>query len=164
MPDKTWKSVMGIDLGKQTGVAFYYNGDIEAETLLMGGSFGQRYAELYDYLLNAHPHDTERVVYEEPPYVKNKQVYNELSGYEAIVILFCENFKIPWIGVNNRTLKKVMCGDGRAEKDKMREIACELAGLDVPEFKTKKAATEAQNKYDAILLAYYGLKSLGRSI
>ena len=164
MPDKTWKSVIGVDLGKQTGIACVRNGETECETFLLTGSFGQRYAQLYNHLVNTRPHDIDLLIYEEPPYVKNMQVYNELSGYEAVVILFCENFRIPWHGVNNRTLKKIMCGDGRAEKEQMRARACELAGLEVPEFKTKKAANEAQNKYDAILLAYYGLQSLGRSI
>ena len=163
MPDKTWKSVIGVDLGKQTGIAHYTYNHIEAKTQLLKGDFGQRYAELYNCLVDTFPGGADLLIYEEPPYVKNKQVYNELSGYEAVVILFCENFRIPWHGVNNRTLKKIMCGDGRAEKEQMRARACELAGLEVPEFKTKKAANEAQNKYDAILLAYYGLQSLGRS-
>ena len=165
MPDKTWKSVMGIDLGKQTGIALIVHGITAAEVVTLDGDFGQRYGQLYHQLYNAQlPYtDLDLLVYEEPPYVKNRQVYNELSGYEAVVILFCEQRGIPWLGVNNRTLKKAMCGDGRAEKEQMMRTACELAGLEMPTFKTKKAAIEAQNKYDAILLAYYGLKSQGRN-
>lgn len=149
---EAWK--IGIDLGKRTGFAAIHKKSFISLAQELVGDFGERYLQLEIMLSELiEPLQTEPIemaVYEEPPYVRNMKTYGELCGYEAIVIYVLESFKIPWYGINNRTLKKEMCGSGNADKKMMLAKACELAGREI----------KSQDEGDAILCAFYAEKLL----
>ena len=179
--------VIGIDLGERTGFAAIDAGKlIHKGSCLLKGVYGQCLLALEDYLrefihlvrmgrfhdgtyddyVDKYPIDL--VLIEEPPCVKNHSVYNQLSGYEAICIKLCEQMRIPYLSENNATIKKVICRGGavgKTDKDDMLRVACELIGQPIPTgFKTKKARTEIQDEYDAVLCAYYGQYLLDKEV
>jgi len=146
---------LGVDLGKNTGFSAIKDGEFyKSKAIVLKGEYGERYLELeraFEYFVLDDPkiyNDNDEIrflVYEEPPYVNNRKTYGELSGYEAIIIKNCEAWSIPWLGINNRTLKKEMCGKGDASKEEMMSIA-ELL-LDKDEL--------TQDEADATLCAFY---------
>lgn len=151
---KSWK--IGIDLGKRTGFAAICGSEVKTWVKELSGQYGERYMELeaaiYGFMVSLDVltkiNAVQMVVYEEPPYVRNMKTYGELCGYEAIIIHMFEGWVMPWYGINNRTLKKEMCGSGNADKKLMLVKACELAGREI----------KSQDEGDAILCAFYAAK------
>ena len=154
---------LGVDVGANTGLAAI---DEQGrctfrEVIHLMGEYGERLwrleAVVQDFIGDADNYPTLLVV-EEPPRVKSTTVYNQLSGYEAIVIKVCEDLGVPYMSVNNLTIKKTIVRGGavgKSSKEDMMFKAASLIGETVPEFKTKKERDFAQNGYDAVLCAFY---------
>jgi len=153
---------LGVDVGRHTGLAAI-NGDgmcLHQETITLEGEYGERLKQLEHLMDRAFDWfaPIALLVVEEPPRVKSTKVYNQLSGYEAIVIKTCEDSCVPYISVNNLTIKKVIVRGGavgKSSKDDMMFKAATLIGEKVPQFKTKAERELAQNGYDAVLCAFY---------
>jgi len=154
---------LGVDVGANTGLAAIDEDGVclYRETVLLMGGYGERLwrleAVVQDFIGDADNYPTLLVV-EEPPRVKSTTVYNQLSGYEAIVIKVCEDLGVPYMSVNNLTIKKTIVRGGavgKSSKEDMMFKAASLIGETVPEFKTKKERDFAQNGYDAVLCAFY---------
>ena len=154
---------LGVDVGANTGLAAI-DGQGRCtfrEVIHLMGEYGDRLWRLedvvQDFIGDADNYPTLLVV-EEPPRVKSTTVYNQLSGYEAIVIKVCEDLGVPYMSVNNLTIKKTIVRGGavgKSSKEDMMFKAASLIGETVPEFKTKKERDFAQNGYDAVLCAFY---------
>ena len=154
---------LGVDVGADTGLAAI---DEQGrctfrEVIHLMGEYGDRLWRLedvvQDFIGDADNYPTLLVV-EEPPRVKSTTVYKQLSGYEAIVIKVCEDLGVPYMSVNNLTIKKTIVRGGavgKSSKEDMMFKAASLIGETVPEFKTKKERDFAQNGYDAVLCAFY---------
>ena len=156
---------LGVDVGADTGLAAIdENGRcLLRDVVPLIGEYGQKLRWLgvtVDAFIAEFNADNgiALLVVEEPPRVKSTTVYNQLSGYEAIVIKTCEEWDVPYMSVNNATIKKVIVRGGavgKSSKEDMMFKAASLIGEPVPEFKTKKARAYAQNGYDAVLCAFY---------
>ena len=168
---------LGIDIGKDTGLAaieVHVDGlaCLAREVITLKGEYGERLIQLENVMemfirrirrdpaVQAvyRPRDIDMLVIEEPPRVKNTSVYNQLSGYEAIVIKVCEELCVPYLSANNASIKKVVVRGGavgKSSKDDMMFKAASLIGESVPLFDTKKERDFAQNGYDAVLCAFY---------
>ena len=160
---------LGVDVGRHTGLAAIDQDGrcLFRDTYELGGEYGERLTYLEDvlgefirrYQFNRRNNtQIALLVVEEPPRVKSTKVYNQLSGYEAIVIKTCEDSCVPYISVNNLTIKKVIVRGGavgKSSKDDMMFKAASLIGEQVPQFDTKAERELAQNGYDAVLCAFY---------
>jgi len=145
---------IGIDLGKKTGLAVLKGKKrILTRPIHLEGEFGERYSQLYKEVrsvilrVEAMEYCIGMVGIEEPPYVKNAKVHGELCGYLAVIILLCEERMLPWIVINNKTIKLKLCGYGAASKQKMYETATEIIGIE-----TLNVAM-TQDEADAVLVA-----------
>ncbi len=144
---------IGIDLGKNTGVAVLKDKKvILTHPIKLYGVFGERYFQLYKEVraiilrLEAMGHRIGMVGIEEPPYVKNFRTFGELSGYLATLIILCERRLLPWMTVNNKTIKKDLCGHGNANKKAMYIEAMNI-------FEEPRKIT--QDEADAVLVGYW---------
>ena len=158
---------LGVDLGADTGLAAIDERSrcLCRDVITLKGEYGERLIRLEtimrDFICAATHYglrDIDMLVVEEPPRVKNTSVYNQLSGYEAIVIKVCEELCVPYLSANNASIKKVVVRGGavgKSSKDDMMFKAASLIGESVPLFDTKKGRDFAQNGYDAVLAAFY---------
>lgn len=94
------------------------------------------------------------LMYEEP-YARNVKTYRGLGWLVSQIMLLGEDMLFPYCGVPNTTLKKEICGTGAAKKLDMIATACELTGLPNPGYMTEREAAKGQDRYDAILCAFY---------
>ena len=156
---------LGVDVGADTGLAAI-DGDgacLHQEVISLTGEYGQRLKQLHQNIKEWLSYsywfpNADLLVVEEPPRVKSTTVYKQLCGYEAIVIKVCEDLGVPYMSVNNATIKKTIVRGGavgKSSKADMMSKAASLIGETVPEFKTKKERDFAQNGYDAVLCAFY---------
>ena len=168
---------LGVDVGANTGLAAIEVTDTDViclhrEVIALEGEYGERLiqleAALFEFIKAIRrdpavktvyrPRDIDMLVVEEPPRVRNTSVYNQLSGYEAIVIKVCEDLCVPYVSGNNASIKKIVCRGGavgKTTKDDMMLKAAELIDEIIPPFDTKKERDYQQNGYDAVLCAFY---------
>lgn len=157
---------LGIDLGADTGLAAIDDTGkcLYRDVVTLGGEYGERLFHLEAAIMTLIDryapayNKANLLVVEEPPRVKNTSVYNQLSGYEAIVIKCCEDMGVPYLSANNASIKKVVVRGGavgKSSKDDMMFKAASLIGESVPVFDTKKERDYQQNGYDAVLCAFY---------
>jgi len=151
--------VIGVDLGAKTGVAWLENGKLQdAFTFnIKSATDGEEYYCLHEaisgfittlLIRDTEPVDkeaTEVYVFVEEPFYNKKWVtaFRKLSGYEAILMLLCEQLGCPYAMISNQKIKSHF---GVKSKSDMMAKAKELSGRD----------DLTQDEADAILVAFYG--------
>lgn len=137
-------AVVGIDPGMVTGWAVLDHGVAMSGTwqLKAGNeSYLKRLADQLASLIAEHKPDL--ICYEEP--VARGMAARSLNRQLGVIILVCEQMKVPHYPVNPGTLKKHATGSGRADKEEML-LAAQQRGLLVTD----------HNACDAFWLADYG--------
>jgi len=153
--------VIGVDLGAKTGVAWVDDGKLQDAFVfnVKSATDGEEYYCLHEaisgFITTLLIRDTKPVdkdgteiylFWEEPVFARNVNTYRRHCGYDAVLALLCEQNEIAYSSVNNRTIKKIVCGNGNASKEDMMAKAKELSGRD----------DLTQDEADAILVAFYG--------
>lgn len=93
------------------------------------------------------PRDIGLLVWEEP-HARFRTAFRCLSYLEAVLYLVCEDLLVPYVPVNNKTIKAALCESGGAGKEGMMAAAERLSGKTLIN----------QDEADAILCAFYAEK------
>ena len=159
---------IGIDPGYKsspTGIALVSNGKLlDSFSRHLAGEYpGQRIRAFRD-LVESLIRDVRKGVYGpdrigllvwEEPHLKMMRkgkktipfisAFRALSYLEAVLYLVCEDLLIPYIPVNNMTIKKALCDSGGVKKSGMTAAAERLSNK----------TFESQDEADAALCAFY---------
>ena len=112
-------TILALDLGTQSGWAEYRGGVITSGTraLDLTQSRGGRYVN-FDTMLEKHA-DVDYVYYE---YVRRHigtKAAHTYGGFQAVLMMFCDRYKLPCRPLEIGTIKKHWTGKGNAKKDQM---------------------------------------------
>jgi Holliday junction resolvasome RuvABC endonuclease subunit len=121
------------------------------------------------------------VALEYPADMKNANTARTLIGYYNALLMLCDRMDIESIELRPSQIKKMVTGDGRAHKDKVAEVICELLHLEpqkvIKVIHTSKAVRKPIKNYlnpkddkpvkeflydetDAIAIAYCGWRNV----
>lgn len=162
------KGILGLDLAKLTGVAWIGEGDAgqprpwRTWTVEIGGSRATRGDDFFSFQkqLDQMLRDwkPELVVYEEVTFIgKGRQAFRLNAILCGIVMVRCQAFAIPSIGVGVTTLKK-FAGHGKADKDRMAAFArVKLFGAGHLQGPYPQDASP--DEMDALWTAWWGVQS-----
>lgn len=152
---------IGIDPGYKsspTGIGLVSEGAVVGSfSRHLAGKFpGERIRSFRD-LIESTIRDVKRGVYGprnigllvwEEPHARFRTAFRCLSYLEAVLYLVCEDLLVPYVPVNNKTIKEALCESGGVGKAGMLAAAERLSG---------KVLTD-QDEADAILCAFYAEK------
>lgn len=149
---------IGIDPGYKTsatGIGLVARGELlDSFSRHLAGEYpGQRIRSFRDLIISlvrdvrAGRYGPDRIgllVWEEP-HVRFINAFRGLAYLESILYLTCEDLLVPYTPVNNKIIKKALCGSGGADKKSMTAAAERLAHKSIA----------AQDEADAVLCAFY---------
>lgn len=159
--------VLGLDLAKTTGVAWagpsdgsrrpweWWTLNLNPSGALRGDHYFSFQKQLDDLLRKREP---DLVVFEEVDFAKYRLAFQVNARLSGIVIVRCEAFGIPYVGVSVKTLKKY-AGNGNADKEAMRRFAREK--LFGPVIDRPWSNEITSDEIDALWLVQYGLEQVG---
>lgn len=142
---------MAFDLGTYCGIAWSDNDrDINYKCLDLsskgyeGG--GMRYYKFRQFLYAFMPRP-EVIFYELVARHEGTAAAHVYGGLRAVLMAWCEEYKIPYTGIPVQTIKKYATGKGNANKDMMIEAARNEFGYD----------GDDHNEADALWILDYGI-------
>ena len=156
---------IGIDPGYKssaTGIALVSGGVLlDGFSRHLAGEYpGQRIRSFRD-LIESLIRDVRKGIYGpdrigmlvwEEPHARFRTALIPLSWLESQLYDLCERLYVPYIPVNNKTIKEALCETGGADKKAMLAAAERLANKPI----------ESQDEADAVLCAFYAERIVER--
>lgn len=108
--------------GEFCGIVTWIDGKYFSHELLTfpkKNSRGRKYIQLLAKLILLDP---DEILYEQPIWMHGER-YKVLSGMETIIEMYAASMEIPCKSIHNMTLKKAFAGNGKANKEQMRNLA-----------------------------------------
>ncbi|UOF77453.1 holliday junction resolvasome [Caudoviricetes sp.] len=142
--------ILALDLGTKTGWAC---GDINHKPISSTAIFkngkndgdGVRYWKFRQWLLGIYDlHRFDRVFYESVMNHTGVIASHVYGGLQGVLLSWCEENKIPYVGVGVGTIKKHATGKGNADKEAMIQAMV-----------SKGHTPKDDNEADALSLFYY---------
>lgn len=145
-------TILALDLGTQTGWAIYKDGQIVSgsqsfKTKSVDGA-GMRYLRYLSWLdsIKKEHEIIDEVYFEEVRRHKGTQAAHVYGAFKGILMMWCEEWMMPYHGVPVGTIKLFATGEYHASKEMMIDAAREC-GYDVVD----------DNQADAIHLLRYAI-------
>ncbi|MCM1002081.1 crossover junction endodeoxyribonuclease RuvC [Wolbachia pipientis] len=120
-------SILTLDLGKQTGWAIFTDGVIQSGSESFHGSRfsggGMHFLNFRRWLneMRERFSDIEAVYFEEVRRHLGTDAAHCYGGFLAVLSAWCEENNIPYQGVNVKTIKRFIAGNGNASKSEVIE-------------------------------------------
>lgn len=148
--------ILALDCGTNTGAAIRdADARISLDTPVFDsrGGYGLRYLKFRVWLTDTKNRlgGIDHVFYERITFAANVRSARIMWGMEAHLACWCEHHRIPYIGVEVKTLKSYATGNGNAKKPEMIAAAKAL-GFD----------PSNDNEADALHLLRYGADLMRR--
>ncbi|WP_250294779.1 crossover junction endodeoxyribonuclease RuvC [Wolbachia endosymbiont of Oedothorax gibbosus] len=143
-------SILTLDLGKQTGWAIFTDGVIQSGSESFHGSRfsggGMHFLNFRRWLNEMRERflDIEAVYFEEVRRHLGTDAAHCYGGFFAVLAAWCEENNIPYQGVNVKTIKRFIAGNGNASKSEVIEAIRE-----------KGFSPRDDNEADALALMFY---------
>lgn len=126
------KKILALDLGTKTGWAIKSENQITSGTIefkpsrFEGG--GMRYLRFKKWLeeINQLTNSIDRVYFEEVRRHIGVDAAHAYGGFLAYLTSWCEENKIPYLGIPVKTIKKHITGNGNCKKDAVIEAIKKL--------------------------------------
>ena len=160
--------ILGIDHGKSTGFGFIDGDKLTSygRLVIEGESIGNKMLEFYNYIYNlVEIYKPDIIVAEMPNHFRNAKTSRTLIGYYMIIHLIATMKGINIVEAHPTSLKKVVAGDGRANKDDVAKTIAKIHDVDIKNilehdyYKTGERRGLVKETYydisDAIALATY---------
>ena len=147
------KRVHGIDVStKKLAIATLVNSDfgvveLQAKSRSWEDRLSQLYKQFFTFVEENMSTD-DFVCIEDVPLVQNRQAMLKLVHVLAMCRVVFFHYEIDCFTVNVSTWKKVVVGDGKADKDKIRAMARQIFGTGVGRL--------SQDSVDALMIAKWG--------
>jgi crossover junction endodeoxyribonuclease RuvC len=158
--------ILGIDPGSnKTGWAFIQTQESEENTLILKSSgviradravkdkdVNKRIYHVYQELATILADECPTHIFMEDYFIKAYKGAKAIAHVQgAIIVVSKEYAEVSPRTINPLAVKKALTGNGRAEKNEVKEKICEIFNID------KK---RIQDEYDAIAIAYAGLETI----
>ncbi|BET37265.1 crossover junction endodeoxyribonuclease RuvC [Wolbachia pipientis] len=143
-------STLTLDLGKQTGWSILHNGVIQSGSESFhtsrfsgGGMHFLNFRSWLNEMKEKFP-SIETVYFEEVRRHLGTDAAHCYGGFLAVLSAWCEENNIPYQGVNVKTIKRFIAGNGNASKSEVIEAV-----------KEKGVLPRDDNESDALALMFY---------
>ena len=143
--------ILALDFGSDMGWC-YYNGDTLVSSVIRlkkdnYSSLGSRFLEFRKFLEGIFRDNKIDIIYYERVvrHIGSSAAHN-YGGYLSVMMIFCEENNVEYLGIGVNEIKKRFTGKGVASKDKMVAVAQDM-GYNVYD----------HNEVDAIAVMWYAL-------
>jgi len=164
--------ILGIDHGTRTGYALLNNGELTkyGSVNIRGDSLGKKLIDFTNkmkIIINYSKPDL--IIFEKPNHRRNTKTTILLDGYYCVLNILAVEKQINVMSVHPTSMKKVITGTGKANKDDVVQkiiddfnlnlkdiLKYEYYSVNTPKFKKGDVKKIHYDVSDAIGLAYYG--------